>query len=145
MLLVPRGNDNRYFAVTVTWVKDGPEDLLCQIDVSNAGPFEGGFLGLDNIGLFDRPRPLSAPSGLEQSDGTAWIAMYYMSLLESALRLADEITHRLVLLLLPGPDGRRPVHGDYPLLQRGSPVARSHFGSTSTSTQTLALGSGPLT
>jgi hypothetical protein len=51
--------------------------------------FEGGFLGLDNIGLFDRSRPLPVPGVLEQSDGTAWMAMYCISLLEMALRLAD--------------------------------------------------------
>jgi hypothetical protein len=52
--------------------------------------FEGGFLGLDNIGLFDRSRPLPVPGVLEQSDGTAWMAMYCISLLEMALRLADD-------------------------------------------------------
>ena len=51
--------------------------------------FEGGFLGLDNIGLFDRSQPLPVPGVLEQSDGTAWMAMYCISLLEMALRLAD--------------------------------------------------------
>jgi hypothetical protein len=51
--------------------------------------FEGGFLGLDNIGLFDRSRPLPVAGVLEQSDGTAWMAMYCISLLEMALRLAD--------------------------------------------------------
>ncbi|HYA45152.1 MAG TPA: hypothetical protein VED59_06075, partial [Acidimicrobiales bacterium] len=51
--------------------------------------FEGGFLGLDNIGLFDRSQPLSVPGVLEQSDGTAWMAMYCISLLEMALRLSD--------------------------------------------------------
>jgi len=51
--------------------------------------FEGGFLGLDNVGLFDRSAPLPVPGLLEQSDGTAWMAMYSMSLLEMALRLAD--------------------------------------------------------
>jgi hypothetical protein len=51
--------------------------------------FEGGFLGLDNIGLFDRSRPPPVAGVLEQSDGTAWMAMYCTSLLEMALRLAD--------------------------------------------------------
>jgi hypothetical protein len=51
--------------------------------------FEGGFLGLDNIGLFDRSQPLPVNGVLEQSDGTAWMAMYCTSLLEMALRLAD--------------------------------------------------------
>ncbi len=52
--------------------------------------FEGGFLGLDNIGLFDRSKPLPVAGVLEQSDGTAWMAMYCTSLLEMALRLADQ-------------------------------------------------------
>jgi hypothetical protein len=58
-------------------------------DAEGSNVFEGGFLGLDNVGLFDRSRPLPVPGVLEQSDGTAWMAMYCMSLLEIALRLAD--------------------------------------------------------
>jgi hypothetical protein len=50
--------------------------------------FEGGFLGLDNIGLFDRSKPLPVPGRLEQSDGTAWMAMYSLNLLQMALVLA---------------------------------------------------------
>jgi len=51
--------------------------------------FEGGFLGLDNIGLFDRSKPLPVPGVLEQSDGTAWMAMYCLNLLGMALQLAS--------------------------------------------------------
>ena len=58
-------------------------------DAEGNNVFEGGFLGLDNIGLFDRSRPLPVPGVLEQSDGTAWMAMYCMSMLEMALRLCD--------------------------------------------------------
>ncbi len=50
--------------------------------------FEGGFLGLDNIGLFDRSAPLPVAGRLEQSDGTAWMAMYCLGLLEMATTLA---------------------------------------------------------
>jgi hypothetical protein len=52
--------------------------------------FSGGFLGLDNIGVFDRSQP--APSGghLEQADGTAWMAFYCASMLDIAMELADE-------------------------------------------------------
>ncbi len=57
-------------------------------DASGENVFEGGFLGLDNIGLFDRSRPLPVPGRLEQSDGTAWMAMFSLNLLEIALRLA---------------------------------------------------------
>ncbi|MHB1533616.1 MAG: MGH1-like glycoside hydrolase domain-containing protein [Acidimicrobiales bacterium] len=57
-------------------------------DAEGNNVFEGGFLGLDNIGLFDRSKPLPVPGRLEQSDGTAWMAMYSLNLLEMALILA---------------------------------------------------------
>ena len=57
-------------------------------DAEGNNVFEGGFLGLDNIGLFDRSKPLPVPGHLEQSDGTAWMAMYSLNLLEMALILA---------------------------------------------------------
>jgi len=52
--------------------------------------FEGGFLGLDNIGVFDRSAPLPTGGRLEQSDGTAWMAMYCLNMLTIALELARE-------------------------------------------------------
>ena len=52
--------------------------------------FEGGFLGLDNIGVFDRSAPLPTGGHLEQSDGTSWMAMYSLNLLAIALELASE-------------------------------------------------------
>jgi hypothetical protein len=51
--------------------------------------FEGGFLGLDNIGPFDRSATLPGGEVLEQSDGTAWMAKYCLNMLEIALRLAN--------------------------------------------------------
>jgi hypothetical protein len=57
-------------------------------DAAGNNVFAGGFLGLDNIGLFDRSRPLPVPGRLEQSDGTAWMAMFSLNLLEMALILA---------------------------------------------------------
>ena len=57
-------------------------------DEAGNNVFEGGFLGLDNIGLFDRSKPLLVPGRLEQSDGTAWMAAFSLNLLEMALRLA---------------------------------------------------------
>jgi hypothetical protein len=51
--------------------------------------FEGGFLGLDNIGPIDRSAQLPAEGHLEQSDGTAWMAMYCLNLWEMALILAE--------------------------------------------------------
>jgi hypothetical protein len=50
--------------------------------------FSGGFLGLDNIGVFDRSQPLPTGGHLEQADGTAWMAFYSMTMLEIALELA---------------------------------------------------------
>jgi hypothetical protein len=50
--------------------------------------FEGGFLGLDNIGVFDRSAPLPTGGRLAQSDGTSWMAMYCLNLLAIALELA---------------------------------------------------------
>ena len=52
--------------------------------------FEGGFLGLDNIGVFDRSAPLPSGGHLEQADGTAWMAMYCLNMLAIALELAAE-------------------------------------------------------
>lgn len=50
--------------------------------------FEGGFLGLDNIGIFDRSAPLPTGGHLEQADGTAWMALFSQNMLELALELA---------------------------------------------------------
>jgi hypothetical protein len=50
--------------------------------------FEGGFLGLDNIGVFDRSAPLPTGGFLEQADGTAWMALYADNMLEIAIELA---------------------------------------------------------
>ena len=50
--------------------------------------FEGGFLGLDNIGVFDRSSPLPTGGTLEQADGTAWVAMFCQNMFEMAIELA---------------------------------------------------------
>ncbi|MBE7174823.1 MAG: glucosidase [Mucilaginibacter polytrichastri] len=50
--------------------------------------FEGGFLGLDNIGVFDRSAPLPTGGRLEQADGTSWMAMYSLNMMRIALELA---------------------------------------------------------
>ncbi|WP_029298508.1 MGH1-like glycoside hydrolase domain-containing protein [Chryseobacterium hispalense] len=50
--------------------------------------FEGGFLGLDNIGVFDRNTPLPDGEHLEQSDGTSWMAMFALNMMRIALELA---------------------------------------------------------
>ncbi len=50
--------------------------------------FQGGFLGMDNVGVFDRSQPLPTGGHLAQSDGTSWMAMYTLNLLAIALELA---------------------------------------------------------
>jgi hypothetical protein len=50
--------------------------------------FQGGFLGLDNIGVFDRSQPLPTGGHLEQSDGTSWMGMFSLNMLTIALELA---------------------------------------------------------
>jgi hypothetical protein len=52
--------------------------------------FEGGFLGLDNIGVFDRSKALPTGGHIEQSDGTSWMAMYCLNMLAIAFELAKE-------------------------------------------------------
>ena len=52
--------------------------------------FEGGFLGLDNIGVFDRSAPLPTGGHLEQADGTAWVSMFAQNMLEIAVELAAD-------------------------------------------------------
>jgi hypothetical protein len=59
-------------------------------DVHGHNLFSGGFLGLDNIGVFDRSRPLPTGGHLEQADGTAWMAFYCLTMLAIALELARE-------------------------------------------------------
>jgi hypothetical protein len=54
-------------------------------DAEGNNLFEGGFLGLDNIGVFDRSKPLPTGGYLEQSDGTSWMAMFCLNLLTIAL------------------------------------------------------------
>ena len=58
-------------------------------DPAGHNVFEGGFLGLDNIGVFDRSRPLPTGGRLEQSDGTSWMAMYSLNMLRIAVELAS--------------------------------------------------------
>ena len=59
-------------------------------DSEGRNVFEGGFLGLDNIGVFDRSQPLPTGGILVQSDGTSWMAMYCLNMLAIALELSIE-------------------------------------------------------
>jgi hypothetical protein len=57
-------------------------------DADGNNIFEGGFLGLDNIGAFNRSEPLPTGGTLRQADGTAWMAFYCLNMLSIALELA---------------------------------------------------------
>jgi hypothetical protein len=77
------------------WLKSTFQKLLLNFtwwvnrkDRTGRNVFEGGFLGLDNIGVFDRSAPLPTGGYLEQADGTAWMALYCQNMLEIAAELA---------------------------------------------------------
>jgi mannosylglycerate hydrolase MGH1-like protein len=77
------------------WLKSNFQKLLLNFtwwvnrkDRSGRNVFEGGFLGLDNIGVFDRSAPLPTGGYLEQADGTAWMALFCENMLEIAAELA---------------------------------------------------------
>ncbi len=77
------------------WLKSCFQKLLLNFtwwvnrkDRSGRNVFEGGFLGLDNIGVFDRSAPLPTGGYLEQADGTAWMALFCQNMLEIASELA---------------------------------------------------------
>jgi hypothetical protein len=59
-------------------------------DTEGNNVFQGGFLGLDNIGVFDRSRPLPTGGHLEQADGTAWMGMFCLNMLTISLELARQ-------------------------------------------------------
>jgi len=59
-------------------------------DAQGKNVFQGGFLGLDNIGVFNRSEPLPGGEFIEQADGTGWMAMYSLNLMAIALELARE-------------------------------------------------------
>ncbi len=87
----PRGGRDRLFLARVfqkllmnfTW-------WVNRKDPGGRNIFSGGFLGLDNIGMFDRSKPLPGGGQLEQADGTAWMAFYCGTMLSMALELAEE-------------------------------------------------------
>lgn len=77
------------------WLKSCFQKLLLNFtwwvnrkDRSGRNVFEGGFLGLDNIGVFDRSAPLPTGGYLEQADGTAWMALFCQNMLQIAAELA---------------------------------------------------------
>jgi len=87
----PRGHRDRTFLervfhkllINFTW-------WVNRKDTEGNNLFGGGFLGLDNIGIFDRSKPLPTGGTLEQADGTAWMAFFCGTMLFIALELASE-------------------------------------------------------
>ena len=59
-------------------------------DADNRNIYQGGFLGLDNIGVFDRSAPLPTGGRIDQADGTAWMALYCQNMMQIALELSRE-------------------------------------------------------
>jgi hypothetical protein len=96
-------------------------------DADGLNVFQGGFLGLDNVGLFDRSQPLPSGIRLEQSDATSWMAMYALNMLAVAVELARHesayedvaskfwehfvyIAHAMTGAATPGRDGHNLWH-----------------------------------
>jgi hypothetical protein len=90
-MTAPRGQRDRMFLertfqkllLNFTW-------WVNRKDVNGRNIFGGGFLGLDNIGVFDRSKPLPTGGVLDQADGTAWMAFYSSTMVSMALELARE-------------------------------------------------------
>ncbi len=90
------GRDAHIGTEDVTFLKESFTRLMLNFqwwvnrkDPSGRNVFEGGFLGLDNIGVFDRSAKLPTGGSLEQADGTAWMAMFSQNMLELALAVAE--------------------------------------------------------
>jgi hypothetical protein len=95
-LLVYESELEQRGAGDVAWLKRAFHKLLVNFtwwvnrkDPSGRNVFEGGFLGLDNIGVFDRSSPLPTGGRLEQSDGTAWMAFFSQAMLGIAIELSQ--------------------------------------------------------
>ncbi len=90
-----RLQQSRYGHGDVDWLERSFQKLALNFswwvnrkDRSGSNVFEGGFLGLDNIGVFDRSAPLPTGGYLEQADGTAWMALFCQNMLEIAVQLS---------------------------------------------------------
>ena len=94
----------------IVWLERSFQKLLLNFtwwlnrkDRSGKNAFEGGFLGLDNIGVFDRSAPLPTGGYLEQADGTAWMALFSLNMLDISVELAlhDDSLHRHAVQVPP--------------------------------------------
>ena len=113
VMLVYNSEVEQRGAGDVRWLRSAFQKLLVNFtwwlnrkDPTGRNVFEGGFLGLDNIGVFDRSAPLPTGGHLEQSDGTAWMAFYSQCMLSIALELSrhdDAVRGH-------GPEVRRALH-----------------------------------
>ena len=93
-LHLPARDGNARAQGDIDWLERSFHKLLLNFtwwvnrkDRSDKNVFEGGFLGLDNIGVFDRSAPLPTGGHLEQADGTAWMALFCQNMLEIAVEL----------------------------------------------------------
>ena len=105
-------------------------------DPQGRNVFAGGFLGLDNIGVFDRSAPLPTGGSLEQADGTAWMAFYCQNMLEIALILADarpESTRRT-------PSSSSSTSSGSPTRWTGSASTTTRCGTRRTASSTTCCG-----
>jgi hypothetical protein len=94
-LFAHRAAPHEHGGVDIDFLRNAFKKLLVNFtwwvnrkDPSGRNLFEGGFLGLDNIGVFDRSAPLPTGGQLEQADGTAWMALFSQNMLELAIELA---------------------------------------------------------
>jgi len=94
-LYVERMEEDSGQSVGTEFVKSAFHKLLLNFtwwvnrkDIGGRNVFQGGFLGLDNIGVFDRSKPLPTGGYLEQADGTAWMALFAQNMLDLALEIA---------------------------------------------------------
>ena len=85
-------------------------------DADGRNIFQGGFLGLDNVGIFDRSSPLPTGGRIDQADGTAWMAAYALDLMRIALELA--MTNHVFV------DIAREVLRAFPVYRRGGQLRR---------------------
>ncbi|WP_080887327.1 MGH1-like glycoside hydrolase domain-containing protein [Nitrospira japonica] len=106
---VYQADKQRHGEGDVEFLKNGFQKLLLNFtwwvnrkDPTGRNVFEGGFLGLDNIGVFDRSAPLPTGGCLEQADGTAWMALFSQNMLDIAVELAkhDPVYEEMALKFL---------------------------------------------